>query len=119
LKLGVVTGANAQGVRATLEAHGLAHRFCISISGDDVVNSKPAPDCYLLAARRLGLDPGECLAIEDTEHGLRAALGAGMPCLALPTAMSQHHDFSGALAVLDGLPDAVDHIRRTLGCHTD
>ena len=115
LRLAVVTGANGHGVRATLAAHGLAHRFCLTVSAEDVARSKPAPDCYLLAARRLGLEPGQCLALEDTQHGLEAAHGAGVPCLALPTPMSRHHDFSHALAVLDGLAEAVQHIRRTLG----
>jgi len=115
LKLGVVTGANGHGVRRTLGAYGLAGRFAVVVTCDDVARSKPAPDCYLLAARKLGLDPGDCVALEDTGHGLQAAHGAGMPCLALPTPMSRHHDFSQALAVLDGLPAAVAHLRRTLG----
>ena len=115
LKLGVVTGASGHGVRATLAAYGLGRRFAVIVSGDDVARSKPAPDCYLLAAQRLGLEPGHCVALEDTGPGLQAAHRAGVPCLALPTPMSRHHDFSQALAVLDGMPAAVVHLRRALG----
>jgi HAD superfamily hydrolase (TIGR01509 family) len=112
LRLAVVTGAGAFGVDATLRAHGLAAHFAVVVSGDDVRHGKPAPDCYLLALERLGLPAGDCLAIEDTEHGLAAATGAGIRCLALPTAMSRHHDFSQATAVLDGMDAAADYIRR-------
>ena len=115
LQLGVVTGASGHGVRATLQAYGLTRRFAVIVSGDDVARSKPAPDCYLLAAQRLGLEPGHCVALEDTGPGLQAAHRAGVPCLALPTPMSRHHDFSQALAVLDGMPAAVVHLRRALG----
>ena len=53
------------------------------ITCDDVPKAKPAPDCYLLAARRLGKSPGECVVIEDSAHGIRAALDAGMRVLAV------------------------------------
>lgn len=112
LRLAVVTGASAFGVDATLRAHGLAAHFAVVVSGDDVRHGKPAPDCYLLALERLGLPAGDCLALEDTEHGLAAARGAGIRCLALPTAMSRHHDFTQAAAVLDGMDAAVDYVRR-------
>jgi HAD superfamily hydrolase (TIGR01509 family) len=112
LRLAVVTGASAFGVDATLRAYGLASHFAVVVSVDDVRHSKPAPDSYLLALERLGLPAGDCLAIEDTEHGLAAATGAGIRCLALPTAMSRHHDFSQAAAVLDGMDAAADYVRR-------
>jgi HAD superfamily hydrolase (TIGR01509 family) len=112
LRLAVVTGASAFGVDATLRAHGLASRFAVVVSVEDVRHSKPAPDCYLLALERLGLPAGDCLAIEDTGHGLAAAAGAGIRCLALPTAMSRHHDFTQAAAVLDGMDAAVDFVQR-------
>jgi HAD superfamily hydrolase (TIGR01509 family) len=112
LRLAVVTGASAFGVDATLRAHGLASHFAVVVSVDDVRHSKPAPDCYLLAIERLGLPAAGCIAIEDTEHGVAAAAGAGISCLALPTAMSRHHDFTQAAAVLDGMDAAVDYVRR-------
>jgi len=112
LALAVVTGAGANGVRATLRAHDLGDHFATVVSGDDVRASKPAPDCYLLALERLGLPAADCLAIEDTQHGLRAARAAGIRCLVLPTPMSRHHDFEGAEAVLDGLGQAMAHVRQ-------
>ena len=48
------------------------------------LHAKPAPDLYLLAAQRLGIAPGECLALEDSEFGVRAAAAAGMPVIQVP-----------------------------------
>ena len=111
LRLAVVTGAGRNGVEATLRAHSLHDFFETVVSGDDVRQSKPAPDCYLLAMERLGLSPSECIAIEDTEHGVNAATSAGITCLAVPTAMSEHHSFAKAAAVLNELNASVPWIR--------
>lgn len=119
VKLAVVTGAGANGVHATLRANDLQHHFATVVCGDDVRASKPAPDCYVLALERLGLRATDCLAIEDTQHGLQAAHSAGIRCLALPTDMSRHHNFDCAEAVLGGMPEAVDYVRQLLGARVD
>ncbi|WP_417539233.1 HAD family hydrolase [Marinobacter sp.] len=112
LKLGVVTGASANGVRATLGANQLESLFSVTVSGDDVMRSKPEPDCYLLTLERLSLKPEDCVAIEDTEHGLRAAALAGIACLAIPTEMTRNHDFSLATAVLPNMNAACEYIQK-------
>lgn len=114
LKLAVVTGASANGVQTTLRANKFNRYFSAVVSGDDVRASKPAPDCYLLALQRLGVSSGECLAIEDTQHGLEAASKAGIDCVALPTEMSKNQDFNLAVAVLGGMPEAVGYVRNAL-----
>jgi HAD superfamily hydrolase (TIGR01509 family) len=111
LKLAVVTATNADRIQATLRAHALESFFSLAVSSDDVARGKPAPDCYLLALDRLGLRAGECIAIEDTEAGLQAALQAGIACIAVPTEMSRRHDFSQAAMIADDLTAAVVHIR--------
>ncbi len=111
LRLGIVTGAGRTGVEATLRAHALHGVFETIVTSDDVKRGKPAPECYLLAAERLGLAPKDCVAIEDTEHGVNAAAAAGIACLAVPNAMSRQHDFSRATAVFDGLAAAADWVR--------
>jgi HAD superfamily hydrolase (TIGR01509 family) len=58
--------------------------FDVIVSGDQVADGKPAPDCYLLAARMLGTDPAQSVAIEDSEYGVAAAVAAGMATLAVP-----------------------------------
>lgn len=112
LRLAIVTGAGHDGVQSTLRQHSLGDFFETVVSGDDVAHSKPAPDCYLLAVRRLGLLPSECVAIEDTEHGVNAAAAAGVACLAVPNAMSRQHDFSRATAVFNDLAAAAAWLRR-------
>ena len=112
LRLAIVTGAGHDGVQSTLRQHALGDYFETVVSGDDVANSKPAPDCYLLAVRRLGLLPSECVAIEDTEHGVNSAAAAGVRCLAVPNEMSRQHDFSQATAVFNDLAAAAAWLRR-------
>ena len=58
--------------------------FSLSVCGDEVPTGKPAPDVYLRAAELLGLDPADCLAIEDSVTGSAAAEAAGCPVLVVP-----------------------------------
>ena len=107
LRLGVVTGARGYAIDATLRSHELALHFETVVSADDVVYSKPAPDCYLLALQRMGLQANETVAFEDTEHGVAAAIAAGLACVAIPTEMSASHNFSAATVTLPNMQDAV------------
>jgi HAD superfamily hydrolase (TIGR01509 family) len=75
-------------VDATLRAIGLIDRFGAVVSGEEVSNGKPDPEIFLLAARRLAVAPGSCVAVEDSPHGVRAAIAAGMACLGVVTAYS-------------------------------
>lgn len=107
LRLGVVTGARGYAIHATLRSHALAVAFETVVSADDVLRSKPAPDCYLLALQRMGVQPGHAVAFEDTEHGVAAAVAAGLACVAIPTEMSAGHDFSAATVTVPSMLDAV------------
>jgi len=60
------------------------HYFAASVCGDEVTHAKPAPDPYQQAAARLGFDPAQCLAIEDSVTGAASAEGAGCPVLVVP-----------------------------------
>lgn len=110
LPLAVVTGAGRHGVDATLRAHALGDCFVSAVCGDDVRRSKPAPDGYLLAAERLAVNPAACVAFEDTAHGAAAAASAGMTCLAVPTRLSEQHDFSAAVGTFRDLRDATQWV---------
>lgn len=79
--LGVASSSPRQRLDLTLEHSRLARYFSATAAGDEVEHGKPAPDVYLLAARRLGVQPGDCLAIEDTGHGAVSAAAAGMRVL--------------------------------------
>ncbi len=73
------------------------------VSGEQVLHKKPAPDIYKMALLKLGLKPDECIAIEDSEMGLAAARAARIPTLITFNEDTRHHDFEGALLVLDQL----------------
>ncbi|RYF80435.1 MAG: HAD family phosphatase [Comamonadaceae bacterium] len=108
LKLAIVTGAEAAGAQRTLQGHGLQGFFDTVVSGDDVVRSKPAPEAYQLAMTRLGLPPEACVAVEDTETGVSAAVDAGLRVLAVPHALSAHQDLSRATERFDDLTQATN-----------
>ncbi len=109
-KAAVVTGADGAGVHVSVRWHGLEELMSTIVSGDQVENGKPAPDGYLLAAQRLGVEPSECVAVEDTEAGVAAAATAGVVCIAVPSVMSRTHDFSRADAVVADLTEAREWI---------
>jgi beta-phosphoglucomutase-like phosphatase (HAD superfamily) len=81
LPLAVVSGGPESPVLRSLDAAGILPLFEMVITADQVEHSKPAPDGYLLAARRLGFAPAECVAYEDSETGLRSARAAGIPVI--------------------------------------
>ncbi|MCW1924812.1 HAD-IA family hydrolase [Luteolibacter arcticus] len=74
----LASSSDREDIDLCLHASGLARYFTIRAAGDEVVAGKPAPDLYLLACRRLGIGPTRCLAIEDSRHGVAAALAAGL-----------------------------------------
>ena len=67
-----------------LELSGLGRHFRATVSSEEVPRGKPAPDVYLEAARRLGVEPGHCAAVEDSHGGIRSAKAAGMRVIAIP-----------------------------------
>jgi sugar-phosphatase len=73
----ICTSANSNLGRARILASGLPLPAQL-VTGDDVENGKPAPDPYLLGAKRLGFDPGDCIVFEDADAGIKAALAAGV-----------------------------------------
>lgn len=84
IRTAVATSTGHALARLKLQATGLLPRFEALAGGDEVAHGKPAPDVYLLAAQRLGVDPARCLALEDSGNGVRAASAAGMPVIMVP-----------------------------------
>lgn len=80
-KLAIGTGSNQQNALRLLEYNNLLPLLDIIVTAADVVNHKPNPDTFLLAAQKLGLAPQECVVFEDTEIGRQAAIAAGMDCI--------------------------------------
>jgi HAD superfamily hydrolase (TIGR01509 family) len=82
--LALASSSNRELIDLALELLGVAHLFKATVSSEEVPRGKPAPDVYLEAARRLGIDPTHAAAIEDSENGIRAAKAAGMRVIAIP-----------------------------------
>jgi HAD superfamily hydrolase (TIGR01509 family) len=78
LPMAVVTGGFREVIVPTLDSVGITDMFDPIVTADDVVDSKPAPDLYLRAAALLGVDPGQCVAYEDSEIGMASARAAGV-----------------------------------------
>lgn len=89
-KMAVASSADRRKVVGNLQEIGLApERFETIVVGEDVVHKKPAPEIFLLAAKRLALPPETCLVVEDAISGVAAAKAAGMRCLALTTSFDR------------------------------
>jgi HAD superfamily hydrolase (TIGR01509 family) len=84
--LGLASSSNRELIDLVLESGGIAGCFRATASSEEVAAGKPAPDVYLEVARRLGADPRECVAVEDSHNGIRSAKAAGMRCVAIPNA---------------------------------
>jgi HAD superfamily hydrolase (TIGR01509 family) len=82
--LGLASSSNRPLIDAVLELSGLAACFAATVSSEEVERGKPAPDVYLECARRLGVAPTGCAAIEDSHAGIRSAESAGMRVIAIP-----------------------------------
>ena len=85
----------------TLSRAGLLDAFDAVVAGDEVEHGKPAPDMFLLAAERLGVEPAACVVVEDSPPGVQAGLAAGMITLAVCRVPGTEATLAGAHRVLD------------------
>jgi HAD superfamily hydrolase (TIGR01509 family) len=89
IPLAVVSGSRRNSVVGSLTALNLLDKFDTLVCAEDYARGKPAPDCFLVAAARLGVDPEGCLVFEDTDMGIEAATGAGMASVRVPQPMER------------------------------
>jgi HAD superfamily hydrolase (TIGR01509 family) len=82
--LGLASSSNRELIDLVLDMSRLAAHFKATVSSEEVSRGKPAPDVYLEAARRLGVEPPACVAIEDSHNGILSAAAAGMQVIAVP-----------------------------------
>ncbi len=97
--LGLASSSNRPLIDTVLDLAGLTRFFRATVSSEEAARGKPAPDVYLEAARRLGINPERCLAVEDSHNGIRSAKAAGMRVVAIPNPSYPPDD--GALAEAD------------------
>jgi HAD superfamily hydrolase (TIGR01509 family) len=103
LSLGVASSSEHIWVDHHLERLGLIEAFDVIVCADDVSRTKPAPDLYLQALRSLKVSAREAIAFEDSEHGVHAAVEAGLFTIAVPNAITKAASFDHAALILDSL----------------
>jgi HAD superfamily hydrolase (TIGR01509 family) len=107
--LGLASSSNRELIDLVLGLSRLARYFQVTISSEEVPRGKPAPDVYLEAARRLGVAPARCAAVEDSENGIRSAKAAGMYVLAIPNRV--YPPAEDALDLADAVLTSVKELR--------
>ncbi|MEP6952724.1 MAG: HAD family phosphatase [Solirubrobacteraceae bacterium] len=85
IPIGLVSNSTRAFVDAALAAAGLTEAFAVTVVGEEVAESKPAPDAYLAAAAALGADPAGCVVLEDSPTGVHAGRAAGMRTIGVPS----------------------------------
>jgi HAD superfamily hydrolase (TIGR01509 family) len=108
--MGIVTSSRRDHFDIIHARCNLLQYFDFVLTAADFERVKPHPDPYLLAIERAGAAPEECIAIEDSERGLRAATLAGLRCIVIPTPLTMGGNFAGAYRVLESveqLPDVL------------
>jgi HAD superfamily hydrolase (TIGR01509 family) len=103
--LGLASSSNRPLIDTVLELAGLTECFRTTVSSEEVARGKPAPDVYLEAARRLGVPPQACAAIEDSHSGIASARAAGMRVVAIPN--PSYPPGADALAAADLVLDSI------------
>jgi HAD superfamily hydrolase (TIGR01509 family) len=100
VRMAIVTSSLRDHFDLIHHSTGLTGYFDFVLTREDYTFSKPHPEPYLTALKRSGLDPGECIVIEDSERGLQAAVEAGLRCLIIPGELTRGGDFSAAWRTL-------------------
>jgi HAD superfamily hydrolase (TIGR01509 family) len=103
IPMAVATSSRAAHALGHLGTAGLLEMFGAVVTRDDVTHPKPNPEPYLTAALRLGVAPADCVAIEDSQTGVRAAHGAGMQCVMVPDLVPPTEDLRGLCTIMASL----------------
>ena len=112
--LAVASGSYEHDIRTILAANGLEPLFSAVVGKDNIVRTKPDPETYIEAARRLGIPPASCLAVEDAEKGIKSAHAAGMEVVVVLTDLTKDLGIGGADLVLGNLDELRTALREVL-----
>jgi HAD superfamily hydrolase (TIGR01509 family) len=106
--LGLATSSNREIIDIVVEVGGFEDLLKVTVSSEEVDRGKPAPDVYLEATRRMGVDPRRTAAVEDSTNGLLAADAAGMRVIAIPN--DAHPPAEKGLAAADVVLDSIEDL---------
>lgn len=96
ISIGLASSSPTRFINAVLSKFNLTHLFDCIVSGEEVAKGKPEPDVYVEAANLLQVAPKDCVVLEDSKNGIRAAISAGMKCIGFINESSGHQDLSKA-----------------------
>jgi HAD superfamily hydrolase (TIGR01509 family) len=113
MRVALASSSRRVWIDATLRSLCLVGAFDAIVSGDEVSVGKPDPEIYLLAAERLSVLPGRCVAIEDAPNGVASARGAGMQVIGVRTPYTAHLQLEGVEQTVDSLAEL--DLPRTFG----
>ncbi len=103
VRLAVASSSPRRFINTALSKLEITPHFEIIVSGEEVPHGKPAPDIYLEASRQLGVSPGDCVVLEDSGAGVRAAKAAQMKCIGFRNPNSGNQDLTGADLVVESI----------------
>lgn len=112
--LALNTSAELKNTQTLLKRWHMEELFSVLTTAEDTKKRKPDPESYLLTAQKLGVDVSECIAIEDSEIGLRAAKTAGMKCIVIPNEYTKDQDFSQADLIVNSADEIDMEVLRQL-----
>lgn len=102
---GIASSSPAETIKLVTEILGVSRYFSVLASGEEVKNGKPAPDVFLRTAELLKAGPENCVVIEDSKNGVRAAKAAGMKCVGFQNVNSGNQDLTGADLIISSMED--------------
>lgn len=115
IPIGIASSSQRRWIDSALRRFGMQDTFPVISSADEMPErAKPFPDLYLLTAKRLGVEPASCVAIEDSKNGSTAAKEAGMVCIGLRTSMSEHQDLSRCDRIIHHLDELTADVLQSL-----
>lgn len=112
VQMGIVTGSRRDHFDIVHAKTNLLPFFDFVLAREDYEEAKPHPDAYLTAMRLHGLQPDDCVVVEDSERGCVAAAAAGLRVLAVPNELSKYGDFSSAYKILNSVRDVINEIEK-------
>ncbi|MBU1974919.1 MAG: HAD family phosphatase [Nanoarchaeota archaeon] len=112
LTLALTTTARRKSTNTVLKRAELEDIFNVIVTAEDYKTKKPDPESYILTAKKLGVKPVDCVVVEDSEVGMRAAKSAGMTCIIIPNDFTKKQDFTAADLVVESADEIMKYIEK-------
>lgn len=114
MKIAIASSGTKEYIHLVLNKYDISQYFNIIVSGDNVKVGKPNPETYIVAAKKLGFKPKECLVLEDATVGIKSAKSAGCICIAVKNPKTPPQDYSEADLVINSLEEIDENIINSL-----